>query len=158
MAILLAYSTSGITSVRKFVATSKLRPFWKSWSMKHDLILTSVMKRSSQIMPPTHTHTKKKKKKKIFFVVMPSSMTSQVGLKSALYIHVWEKLASGNSGKDNISSIHANIVMVLLGYTCLKMISINNTFPRLQVKSQRHRLTGWPWYLNSVNPGIITMK
>ena len=51
---------------------------------------------------------------------MPSSMTSQVGLKSVLYIHVWEKLASVNSDKDNISLIHANIVMVFLGYTCLK--------------------------------------
>ena len=40
--------------------------------------------------------------------------------KSALYIHVWERLALGAGVKDNVSSIHANIVMVFLDYTCLK--------------------------------------
>ena len=32
MAILLLYSTSGITSGKKFVATWKWRPFWKFWN------------------------------------------------------------------------------------------------------------------------------
>ena len=62
------------------------------------------------------------------------------------------------SGKDNASSIHVNIAMIFLGYTRIKKISINNTFPILQVKGQRHRLTGWPWHLNdrnSVNLGIM---
>ena len=42
MAILLAYSTFGITS---------LWTFWKCWNIKHSFNLTYDMKRSSQIMP-----------------------------------------------------------------------------------------------------------
>ena len=77
MAIFLVYSTSGITSGKKFVASSKWRPFWKFWNIKHSFNLTLDMKRSSQIMP-----------KKVFFMVMTSSMTSQGGLTVSLYIHV----------------------------------------------------------------------
>ena len=77
MAIFLVYSPSGITSGKKFVASSKWRPFWKFWNMKHSFNLTSDMKRSSQIVS-----------KKVFFMVMTSSMTSQGGLKVSLYIHV----------------------------------------------------------------------
>ena len=51
MAIFLEYSTSGITSGKKFVPSSKWRPFWKFWNTKHSFHLTSDMKRSSQIMP-----------------------------------------------------------------------------------------------------------
>ena len=51
MAIFLVYSISGITSGKKFVASSKRRPFWKFWNIKHSFNLTSDMKRSSQIMP-----------------------------------------------------------------------------------------------------------
>ena len=43
-------------------------------------------------------------------------------------IHI--RLAPGASGKDNVSSIQANIVIVFLSYTCLKKISMNNTFPK----------------------------
>ena len=50
MAIFLVYSTSGITSGKKFVASSKWRPFWKFWNINHSFNLTSDMKRSSQIM------------------------------------------------------------------------------------------------------------
>ena len=51
MAIFLVYSTSGITfDKKKFVASSKWRPFWKFWNIKHSFNLTSDMKRSSQIM------------------------------------------------------------------------------------------------------------
>ena len=77
MAIFLVYSTSGITSgKKKFVASSKWRPFWKLLNIKHSFNLTSDMKRPSQIMPIK------------FFMVMTSSMTSQGGLKVSLYIHV----------------------------------------------------------------------
>ena len=56
MAIFLVYSTSGITSVKKFVASSKWRPFRKFWNIKHNFNLISDMIRLSQIMP-----------KKVFF-------------------------------------------------------------------------------------------
>ena len=51
MAIFLVYSTSGITfGKKKFVASSKWRPFWKILNIKHSFNLTSDMKRSSKIM------------------------------------------------------------------------------------------------------------
>ena len=70
MAIFLVYSTSGTTSGKKFVASSKWRPFWKILNIKHSFNFTSDMKRSSQIMH-----------KKSIFLIMTSSMTSQGGLK-----------------------------------------------------------------------------
>ena len=45
-----------------------------------------------------------------------------------------------------------NIVIVFRGFTCLKTISINNTFSISQAKGQRQRLTGLPWLLG--NPSI----
>ena len=114
---------SGILSFRynfrskKFVASSKWRPFWKFWNIKHSFNLTSDMNRSSQIMP-----------KKVFFVMMTSSMTSKGRLKVSLYIHVKKRLAPGANCKGNVSSINANIIIVFLGYTCQKMISMNYTF------------------------------
>ena len=52
MAIFLVYSTSGVTfGKKKLVASSKWRPFWKFWNIKHSFNLTSDMKRSSQIIP-----------------------------------------------------------------------------------------------------------
>ena len=116
MAIFLVYSTSGITSGKKSLSGSKWRPFWKFWNIKHSFNLTSDMKRSSQIMP-----------KKVF-MVMTSSMTSKGRLKVSLYIHVKERLAPGANCKGNVSSINANIIIVFLGYTCQKMISMNYTF------------------------------
>ena len=116
MAIFLVYSTSGITSGKKNLSGSKWRPFWKFWNNKHSFNLTSDMKRSSQIMP------------KKFFMVMTSSMTSQGSLKVSLYTHVKERLAPGANCKGNVSSINVNIIIVFLGYTCQKMISMNYTF------------------------------
>ena len=66
--------------------------------------------------------------KKSFFMVMTSSMTSKGRLKFSLYIHVKERLAPGANCKGNVSSINANIIIVFLGYTCQKMISMNYTF------------------------------
>ena len=65
---------------------------------------------------------------------MTSSMTSQGGLQVSLYIHVKERLAPGANWKGNVSSINVNIIIVFLGYTCQKTISINNTF---EIASQR---------------------
>ena len=45
MAIVLVYSTSGITSGKKNWSGSKWRPFWKFWNIKHSFNLTSDMKR-----------------------------------------------------------------------------------------------------------------
>ena len=42
--------------VKKFVASSKWRPFWKFWYIKHSFNLTSDMKRSSQIMSKSFFH------------------------------------------------------------------------------------------------------
>ena len=66
--------------------------------------------------------------KKFFFMVMTSSMTSKGRLKVSLYIHVKERLAPGANCKGNVSSINANMIIVFLGYTCQKMISMNYTF------------------------------
>ena len=49
-------------------------------------------------------------------------------LKVSLFIHVKESLAPGANCKGNVSSINANIIIVFLGYTCQKMISMNYTF------------------------------
>ena len=117
MEIFLVYSNSGITSGKKSLSGSKWRPFWKFLNIKHSFNLTSVTKRSSQIMP-----------KKVFFMVMTSSMTSKGRLKVSLYIHVKERLAPGANCKGNVSSINANIIIVFLGYTCQKIISMNYTF------------------------------
>ena len=78
MAIFLVYSTSGITSGKKSLSSSKWQLFWKFWNIKHSFNLTADIKSLSQIM----------QKKNSFFIVMTSSMTSQGGLKVSLYIHV----------------------------------------------------------------------
>ena len=112
MAIFLVYSTSGKTSGKKSLSGSKWRPFWKFWNYKHSFDL-----RYEKIVPNYA--------KKSFFMVMTSSMTSQGGLKVSLYIHVLERLAPGANCKGNVSSINANIIIVFLGYTCQKTISMN---------------------------------
>ena len=71
---------------------------------------------------------------------MTSSMTSQGGLKVSLYIHLYERLAPEASYKGNVSSINENILIVLLGYTCQKTISMNNTFRDCRSKVN---ITGW---------------
>ena len=77
MAIFLVYSTSGITSCKKFVARTKWRPFWIFLNIKHSFNLTSYMKRSSQIMS-----------KKVFCTMITSLLTSQGGLEVSINIHV----------------------------------------------------------------------
>ena len=56
-------------------------------------------------------------------------MTSEGGLKFALYIHVYERLAPGASCKGSVSSIYANIVIIeFLGYTCIKKTQLITLF------------------------------
>ena len=80
MAIFLVYSTSGITSGKKFVASTKWLPFWKFWNIKHSFNWTSNMKRSSQIMP-----------KKVFLWWWRHRWRHRVASKSALYIPLYMK-------------------------------------------------------------------
>ena len=76
MAIFLVYSTSGsITPGKKIVASSKWRPFWIFFNIKHSFNLTSDMKRSSQIMP-----------KKVFSWWWRHPWRHRVASKSSLYI------------------------------------------------------------------------
>ena len=77
MAIVLVYSTSGITSGKKFIASSTWRPFkfFFKYSTQHQVDL-----RYGQIVP-NYAKTD-------FFMVMTSSMTSHGGIKASLYIHV----------------------------------------------------------------------
>ena len=56
MAIFLVYYPSGITSGKKVFASSKWRPFWKFWNIKHSFNLTTDMKILSQIMPKKYFH------------------------------------------------------------------------------------------------------
>ena len=75
MAIFLVYSTSGITSGKKFVGL-KMAAILKSLKYNTHLQCDPDMKRSSQIMP-----------KKVFYGD-DASIRSQGGLKVSLYIHV----------------------------------------------------------------------
>ena len=79
---------------------------------------------------------------KVCFMVMTSSMTSQGDLKFALYIHVEEMLSPGAICKGKVSSINANIVIVVLGDTCLNKISINNIFDIAGPRSTLQGLLG----------------
>ena len=50
MAIFLVYSTSAITFGKKVFLELKMAAIFKIWNIKYSFILTSDMKRSSQIM------------------------------------------------------------------------------------------------------------
>ena len=116
MAIFLVYSTSGISSGKKVLSGSKWRPFWKNWNIKHSFNLTSDMKRSSQIMP-----------KKVFLWWWRHPWRHRVA-SNFLYIFMFRRLAPGANCNGNVLSKNANIVIVFLGYTCQKTISMNYTF------------------------------
>ena len=92
LAIILVYSTSGITSGKKNCHVLKMAAIFKyQTQLQSDLTYENIV--------PNHA-------KKVFLMVMTSSMTSQVGLKVSLYIHVWERLAPGANCKGNVSSIN----------------------------------------------------
>ena len=77
MAIVLVYSTSGITSGKKVCRELKMAAILKI--LKY-LTQLQFDLRYGKIVPNYA--------KKIFFMVMTSSMTSQGGLKVSIYIHV----------------------------------------------------------------------
>ena len=117
MAIVLVYSTSGIISGKKFVASSKWRPFWKFWNIKRSFNLTSDMKRSSQIIA-----------RKVFVWWWRHRWRHRMAIKF-LSIFMFRRGWSGSKNcKGNVSSINANIIIVFLAYTCQKIISMNNNF------------------------------
>ena len=135
MAIVLVYSISGITSGKKFVVSSKRRPFWKFWNIKHSFNLTSDMKRSSQIMS-----------KKVFFygddvindvTGWPHSFSlysclGEVGSGSKLH---WQCLVNKCQYRNCLSRLY------------IPKDDLNELhFSRLQVKGQHHRLTRGPWH------------
>ena len=77
MAILLVYSASSITYVKKVCRYLKMAAILKKKrNITHSFNLTSDIKTPSQIM------------QKCIFMVMTSSMTSQGGLKFDLFIYV----------------------------------------------------------------------
>ena len=122
MAIFLVYSTSSVTSGKKSLSGSKWRPFWKFWNIKHSFNLTSDMNRSSQIMP------------KIVFYGDDVIDDVKWSPQSFSLYSIKERLAPGANCKGNVSSINANIIIVFLGYTCQKMISMNYTFRNCRSK------------------------
>ena len=116
MAIFLVYSTSGITSGKKVYRAQNGGHF------ENFEILNTA-----SIWPQIWIDRPKLCQKK-FFMVMASSMTSKGRLKVSFYIHVKERLDPGANCKGNVSSKNANIIIVFLGYTCQKKISMNYTF------------------------------
>ena len=72
----------GITSGKKFLASSKWRPVWPFWNIKHSFKLTSDMERSSQIM-----------QKKVLSMMM----TSQGGLsRPSIFLYKWNNIFRDN--------------------------------------------------------------
>ena len=57
MAIIVAYSNSGITSGKKLFATSKWRPFWKCPNIKHSFNLTPAMKNHPKLCKKKYFHS-----------------------------------------------------------------------------------------------------
>ena len=150
MAISLVYSTSGITSGKKVCRDLKMA------------VILKILKYVTQL----HFDLRYEKivpnyaKPRIFHgddVI--DDVTGWPQSRSSIFM--FGRCSLREQVARTMSRQYMQIILVFLGYTCQKRISINNTFPRSQVKGQRHRLTGWPWHLssrNSVNLGIIKMK
>ena len=119
MAIWLVYSTNGITSGKKVCRDLKMAAILKIFKYERQLHFYLIYEN----IVPNYA-------KKVFFMVMTSSMTSHGGLKIGPLYSCLGEARSGSKWKGHVSSIHANIVMVFLGYTCMKKISIYNTVPR----------------------------
>ena len=98
ISIFLVYSPSGKTSGKK-VCRAQNGGHFENFEI---LNTASIWPQIWKIVPNYA--------KKSFYMVMTSSMTS------------------GANCKGNVSSINANIIIVFLGYTCQKTISMNNTF------------------------------
>ena len=113
MAILLVCSTSGITSIKKFVVTP---PFWKFWNITHSFNFTSDMKRESQIM----------QKKYVYDDDVIDDVTGWHE-SCPLYSCLGE-VGSGNKLQGQCLVNKCEYRHRFLGFTCLKKILINNIF------------------------------
>ena len=153
MAIFVAYSNSGVTSGKKFVATSKWRPFWKCQNIKHSFNLTSEMKRSSQIM-----------QEKIFSLWWRHRWRHRVTSKSFLYISLWMKkitIFMTTEKRTNISS--SNLVYICIIELLIRLYKrswiaslmtssgpkISQIF-KLQYRSKAHNVTNAHGYLCNI--------
>ena len=130
MAIFLVYSTSSTTSgKKKFVASSKWRPFWKFWNIKHSFNLTSHMIRSSQIMP---------KKFLLWWRHRWRHRMASKFLSIFMFRKGWLREQIARQCLVNKCQYHN-----CLSRLCMPKNDLNEKhFSRLQVNGQHHRLTG----------------
>ena len=117
MVIFLVYSTSGITSgKKKFVASSKWRPFWKFWNIKHSFNLTSDMKKKHPNLIAIFFHGDD-----IIYDV--TGWAQSFPLYSCL-----GEVGSGSKLHGQCLVNKCKYLIVFLDYTCQKTISMNNIF------------------------------
>ena len=110
MAISLVYSPSGITSGKKSLSISKWRPFWKIWNIKHSFNLTSDIKDRPKLC------------QKVFWWWRHRWLHRVASIYSCL-----GEVGSGSKLQGQCM-VNGNSIIVFLGYTCQKTISMNNTF------------------------------
>ena len=111
MAILLAYSNSCITSGKE-VCNNKM-PFEKCQNIKHSFNLTSDVRRYSHVMPKKILHD-------------DDVINEVIGWPEICTLYSCSG-EFGSVSKVSLSSMKTNIVVVFLGYTCMKMILINTS-------------------------------
>ena len=131
MAIFLVYSTFGITFGKKNLLQAQNCGHFENF--EHSFNLTSDMKRLSQIM-----------KKKCCGADVIDDITGWP--QSFSLYSCFGEVGPGSKLKGQCLVNKCQYHNHFLGYTCQKTVSMNNTFSRLQVKGQDHRLTGWPWH------------
>ena len=112
-------------------------------NINHNFKLTSDMRRSSQIMP-----------EKYFSWWWCHRWRHRVTWKLPSIFMFRRGLAPGRY-KCNISSINANIVIVFLGYICLKKISMNKTFQDCRSKVMVIGLQGDLGTLTAITLSIL---
>ena len=149
MAIVLVYSTSGITSSKNVCRELKMAAVLKilkyQTQLQFDLRYEKIVSNYA---------------KKVFF--HGDDIIDDV-TRWPQSFHLYAclaRLALRASCNGNVSSINANIIIVFLGYTCQKTISMNSTFRDCRSKVNITRAY-WvtlalerPW----LNVGIIQMK
>ena len=143
MTILLAWSTTGIASGKKFVATPEGRPFWKFWSIKNTFNWPQIWKDRPKV------YTKKyfswwwhhRWRQRLTNKLPPIFIFRKVLLRGQVAIAM------------HVASINSNIVIVFPGSTRLKKISINNTDRRSKVNVTG--LLGDLGTLTTVTPSIL---
>ena len=113
MAILLVYSTSDITSGKKVCRELKMAAIFLILQCQTQLQFDL---RYEEIVPKKYFHDDD-------VIDDVTGWPQSFSLYSCL-----GEIGSGSKLKGNVSSINSNIIIVFLGYTCRKTISMNNTF------------------------------